>query len=242
MSIIPCRDRIIVAIDTNDIVICKRLISSLKDHIKIFKVGSELFTSCGKEAVSLIHASGARCFLDLKFHDIPNTVANASQIACRLGVFMFNVHASGGIKMMRAARDAVAGEAEKRGLDKPMILAVTVLTSVSQEELGQDLGVTRALDDQVVHLAQMAKEAGLDGVVASAKELRMIKKKVGDDFKVVTPGIRPAWYSNQDQARVVTPREAFTTGADYIVVGRPITASANPVASAEKIIRELDAT
>jgi len=234
------RKRIIVAIDTNDIVVCQRLVDMLGGVIAIFKVGKELFTSCGNEAIRLIHDRGARCFLDLKFHDIPNTVANASQIACRHGVFMFNVHASGGMKMMKAARDAVCGEAEKRGLEKPLILAVTVLTSLGEEELHDELGVSRSLNDQVLHFAHMAKNAGLDGVVASAKEIKLIKEKLGDDFKVVTPGIRPAWYGNQDQTRVVTPQEAFALGADYIVIGRPITASANPLASAQKIIEELE--
>ena len=236
---VPYRDRIIVAIDTNDIVVCKRLIDTLNSEIKIFKVGKELFTSYGNAAISLIHERGAQCFLDLKFHDIPNTVANTSQIACRLGVFMFNVHASGGTKMMKAARDAVWGEAEKRGLDKPIILAVTVLTSLTEEDLSKELGVSRSLEDQVLHFACLAKKAGLDGVVASAKEIRLIKAKLGDDFIVVTPGIRPQWYSHQDQSRVVTPREAFSLGADYIVIGRPITASANPLESARRIIGEL---
>ncbi len=233
------KDRIIVAIDTDDIVVCKRLIDTLMSEIKIFKVGKELFTSYGNEAISLIHERGARCFLDLKFHDIPNTVANASQIACRRGVFMFNVHASGGTKMMKAARDAVWGEAEKRGLEKPVILAVTVLTSLTEEDLKEELGVSRTLDEHVLHLARMAKKAGLDGVVASAKEINLIKSKLGNDFIVVTPGIRPRWYSHQDQSRVVTPQEAFDSGADYIVIGRPITASADPLESAQRIISEL---
>lgn len=235
----PLKDRIIVALDTHDILVCKRLIDSLKDVITLFKVGKELFTACGNDAISAIHDRGARCFLDLKYHDIPNTVANASQIACRRGVFMFNVHASGGMKMMKAARDAVWGEAEKRGLEKPIILAVTVLTSLSEVELKNEIGISRSLDDQVLFFAEMAKESGLDGVVASAREIELIKNKLGDDFKVVTPGIRPEWASKQDQTRVMTPKEAFEKGADYIVIGRPITASANPRESAERIIEEL---
>lgn len=234
------RDRIIVAIDTSDIVVCKKLVESLSGDIALFKVGKELFTAYGNEAISIIHNAGGKCFLDLKYHDIPNTVASASQIACRHGVFMFNVHASGGSKMMKAARDAVYGEAEKRGIAKPIILAVTVLTSLSEEELQREIGVSRSLEEQVVYLAKMAKDAGLDGVVASAKEITLIKKEVGDDFLVVTPGIRPSWYGNQDQTRVVTPREAFAMGADYVVIGRPITASADPVEAAQKIIKELE--
>jgi orotidine-5'-phosphate decarboxylase len=219
---------------------CNRLLDALHGQIKLFKVGKELFTACGTEAITAIHAKGARCFLDLKYHDIPNTVAKASTVACRRGIFMFNVHASGGKKMMKAARDAVWGEAEKRGIAKPIILAVTVLTSLGEDELQTEIGVSRSLDDQVVHLARMAKESGLDGVVASAKEIRLIKEALGDDFKVVTPGIRPNWANKQDQTRVVTPKEAFEMGADYIVIGRPITASADPLGSAKRIIKELE--
>jgi orotidine-5'-phosphate decarboxylase len=237
---IPYRDRIIVALDTNDIVMCTRLLESLKGEIKLFKVGKELFTACGNEAIAAIHDARARCFLDLKYHDIPNTVASASTVACRRGIFMFNVHASGGKKMMKAARDAVWGEAEKRGIEKPLILAVTVLTSLGPEELQKEIGISRSLEDQVVHLACMAKESGLDGVVASAKEIRLIKAALGNDFKVITPGIRPEWASRQDQNRIVTPRDAFEMGADYIVIGRPITASADPLESARRIISELE--
>jgi len=237
---IPYRDRIIVALDTNDILMCNRLIDTLQNEIKLFKIGKELFTACGNEAISAIHDKGARCFLDLKYHDIPNTVAKASAVACRRGIFMFNVHASGGKKMMKAARDAVCGEAEKRGIEKPIILAVTVLTSLGEGELQKEIGIVRSLEDQVVHLARMAKETGLDGVVASAKEIRLIKKALGDDFKVVTPGIRPEWADKQDQTRVVTPKEAFKMGADYIVIGRPITASADPLQSVQRIIKELE--
>jgi orotidine-5'-phosphate decarboxylase len=236
----PLRDRIIVALDTDDIVLCKRLLYALKDDIKIFKVGKELFSACGNEAISLIHDSGARCFLDLKYHDIPNTVAQASSVACRRGIFMFNVHASGGIKMMKAARDAAIGEAKMRGIPQPIILGVTVLTSLSEEELQKEIGVSRSLNEQVLHLARMTKEAGLDGVVASAKEITLIKENLGDDFLVVTPGIRPQWSSKQDQTRVVTPRDAFSMGADYLVIGRPITASADPREAARKIIAELE--
>jgi len=237
---IPYRDRIIVALDTHDIVLCQRLLASLKDEIKLFKVGKELFTACGNEAIAAIHDVGARCFLDLKYHDIPNTVAKASSVACRRGIFMFNVHACGGKKMMKAARDAVLGEAKMRGIEPPIILGVTVLTSLSEEEMQKEIGISRSLNEQVVHLARMTKEAGLDGVVASAKEITLIKESLGDDFLVVTPGIRPTWSSKQDQTRVVTPKDAFDMGADYLVIGRPITASADPKAAAQRIIEELE--
>jgi len=240
MSIKTRQERVIVALDTPDKVVCERLISTLKGTISMFKVGSELFTASGYEAVDLVLASGAEVFLDLKFHDIPNTVANVSQVVSRFGVNMFNVHALGGTKMMTATRVAVEGETHKRGLEKPIILAVTILTSHSEEAIQACLGTERSLDEQVIHLARMAKEAGLDGVVASAREVAMIKKNIGDDFIVVTPGVRPSWGDVQDQVRVVTPKEAFDSGSDYIVIGRPITAAADPVEAAKKIIAELE--
>ena len=233
------QERLIVALDTNDLFVCRRLIDSLSRYVKLFKVGKELFTACGNEAVSAIHSSGARCFLDLKYHDIPNTVAKASTIACRRGIFMFNMHASGGLKMMKAAREAVTGEAKMRGIEQPVILGVTVLTSLSESELQNEIGISRSLEDQVLHLARLAKEAGLDGVVASAREITLIKEHLGQDFLVVTPGIRPAWASKHDQTRVVTPGDAFDMGADYIVIGRPITASADPAQAVRRIISEL---
>jgi orotidine-5'-phosphate decarboxylase len=235
------KDRIIVALDTPDKIVCERLVKTLRRTISMFKIGSELFTACGYEAISIVLDSGAQVFLDLKFHDIPNTVANASQIVSRFGVKMFNVHALGGEKMMRAAKAAVEGETQKRGLDKPLILAVTILTSVSEENMRNILGTDRSLDEQVLMLAKSAKEAGLDGVVASAHEVSMIKKKLGDDFIVVTPGVRPAWVAQQDQIRVVTPREAFENGSDYLVIGRPITAASDPLEAAERIVEEVEA-
>lgn len=234
------KDRVIVALDTPDKIMCERLITSLTGTVKMFKIGSELFTACGYEAVDMVLNAGSEVFLDLKFHDIPNTVGNVSQVASRFGVRMFNVHALGGEKMMRAAKTAVDGETQKRGLKRPILLAVTILTSVSEEDMRYVLGTERTIDEQVLHLARSAKEAGLDGVVASAHEVAMIKKHIGDDFVVVTPGVRPAWGTTQDQVRVVTPKDAFDRGADYIVVGRPITAAADPVEAAKRIIAELD--
>jgi len=233
-------DRVIVALDTPDIIICKKLINTLKSRVKIFKVGSELFTSCGLEAVRMIKDSGAGVFLDLKFFDIPNTVANVAQVAARLGVSMFNVHALGGSTMMKVAQEAVKGEAERRGLPKPVVLAVTILTSMSQEEMTHDLNITRSLDEEVLHLAELARESGLDGVVASAREAKILKKKFGEDFLVVAPGIRPQWSVAGDQHRIVTPKDAFDSGADYIVVGRPITAAPNPSGALDKILKELN--
>ncbi|MDD5084726.1 MAG: orotidine-5'-phosphate decarboxylase [Candidatus Omnitrophica bacterium] len=232
-------ERVIVALDTPDIIIATKLVHALKDDIKIFKIGSELFTSCGPEIVRLVQDSGAKVFLDLKFFDIPNTVANVAQVACHLGVFMFNVHALGGAKMMKVTAEAVKGEAERRGLPKPIVLAVTVLTSMSGKELTEDLSISKSLEEEVVHLAKMAKDAGLDGAVASAREARLLKDKIGKDFLVVTPGIRPRWSAAGDQHRIVTPRDAFDGGADYIVIGRPITADPDPRRAVERIKKEL---
>ncbi|MBN1493905.1 MAG: orotidine-5'-phosphate decarboxylase [Candidatus Omnitrophica bacterium] len=234
------KDRIIVALDTPDKIMCERLVHTLSGTVSIFKIGSELFTACGYEAISIVLDAGAQVFLDLKFYDIPNTVANVSQIVSRFGVKMFNVHALGGEKMMRATKAAVEGETQKRGLTQPLILAVTILTSLSQENMQQILGTERSLDEQVLRLAESAKESGLDGIVASAHEVAMIKKKLGKDFIVVTPGVRPSWVAQQDQIRVVTPKEAFDNGSDYLVIGRPITSAADPLEAAQRIVEEVE--
>ena len=233
------KEKIIVALDTDNYEKCADLIKQLKGEITYFKVGKELFTACGSEVLKLIRDAGAQCFLDLKYHDIPNTVAKASRAAFKHGVAMFNVHAGGGFKMMKAAAEAVRDEAEKTGEPKPLLIAVTVLTSLSEEELQCELGVSRKLEEQVVAFAKMAKDAGLDGVVASAREVRLIKDNVGEDFVVVTPGIRPLWAARGDQTRVVTPKDAFNMGVDYVVIGRPITAAENPLEAAKKIIEEI---
>jgi orotidine-5'-phosphate decarboxylase len=234
------KDRIIVALDTPDKIVCEKLVKTLSGTLSMFKIGSELFTACGYDAINIVLDNGGQVFLDLKFHDIPNTVANVSQVVSRFGVTMFNVHALGGEKMMRATKAAVEGETQKRGLRQPIILGVTILTSLGEEEMQHILGTQRSLDEQVIMLAESAKEAGLDGVVASAREVSMIKKKLGDDFIVVTPGVRPSWGAQQDQIRVVTPKEAFENGSDYLVIGRPITSAADPLEAAQKIVGEVE--
>lgn len=230
----PRSRRIIVALDTPDFKECKRWVRDLAGLVGMFKVGKELFTSVGPDAVRYIHDQGEEVFLDLKFHDIPNTVYRAAEAAARLGVKMFNVHCSGGSAMMRAAKEAVAG-----GRHRPWVLGVTVLTSLGEKELSRELGVKAPLKKQVLHLAKMGEAAGLDGVVASAEEVPMIKKSIGIHFKVVTPGIRPLWSVKGDQVRVVTPREAFKRGADYIVVGRPITGAKDRKGAARRVADEL---
>ena len=195
----------------------------------------QLYTAEGPECVRHLVASGKQVFLDLKYHDIPNTVAAAVREAAQLGVAMLTVHASGGTKMLRAAT-----EAARASRFKPQVLAVTVLTSMDGEELNE-VGVPGQLADQVVHLASMALRAGCDGVVSSAHELRNLRAKLGAGFLAVTPGVRPTGTAHGDQARVVTPAEAIAAGATHIVVGRPITASGDPARAAEKILQEMEA-
>lgn len=232
------KEKIIVALDVDQIEACNKLLSKLYPTIKIFKVGSQLFTTKGPEVVSTVKRRGATCFLDLKFHDIPATVGNAAIAATKLGVYMFDVHAGGGLEMMKRAVEASSETAEKLKLNKPLILGITVLTSMNDEDL-RALGVGRPSKEQVLFLAELAKKAGLDGVVASAEEVESIKKNLGKDFIVVTPGIRPSWSRMADQKRVATPKEAFERGADYIVIGRPITQAKDVKIAAEKVIDEL---
>ena len=232
-------DRIIVALDTTDLGFAKKLIHSLKDLIKIFKVGNEFFTAHGPKAVRLVREAGADVFLDLKYHDIPNTVAQTARAALALEVFMFNVHIAGGLQMMQEACVASADEAKKRNLTAPKLIGVTLLTSLGQDEVTKQIGIAKPIQDIVLGYAELAQKAGLDGVVASAREIELIRSKLGAQFLIVTPGIRPAWAERGDQERVMTPKEALRLGADYIVIGRPITQAKEPREAALRIIEEL---
>jgi len=232
------KDRIIVALDVNNLASAEQLVDQLKGLIKIFKVGKRLFTSCGPKVINMITEKGNRIFLDLKFHDIPNTVAGAAEAATEQKVFMFNLHASGGLKMMSAAVQAAEQRSAGLGIKRPIVLGVTVLTSSNEEDLRQ-LGINRSVQEQVVYLAKQAKDAGLDGVVCSAHEIELIRKTAGDDFVIVTPGIRPSWSASNDQKRIMTPAQAFDKGADYIVIGRPIAAAPDPAEATQRIRDEL---
>lgn len=223
------KDRLIVALDVDNLKKAKVLVDRLYPTVRIFKVGSELFTACGPQALDMIHKKGARVFLDLKFHDIPNTVSRAVKAAKKMGVFMLNVHASGGRQMLKAAASA------KRKGKSPILLAVTVLTSLDAVGLSK-VGVKKSPLAQVENLALLAKSAGADGVVCSANEIRSIRKTCGKNFVIVTPGIRPAEGRDEDQKRVATAEYAFTCGADYIVVGRPITRAKDPLSVAQSIL------
>ena len=226
---------IIVALDYAKAAQALALAERLDPAACRLKVGKELFTAAGPQLVETLIARGFDVFLDLKFHDIPNTVAKACEAAARLGVWMLNVHASGGLAMMQAAREGVA-----RSDRNPLLIAVTVLTSMDQTALKQ-VGVATSVQGQVLHLAGLTKEAGLDGVVCSAQEAVLLRSALGPDFCLVTPGIRPASASLDDQSRVVTPADAMRNGAHYLVIGRPITGAADPLAALEAITRELPA-
>ena len=233
-------DKLLVALDVETGQRALDLASALEGVAGGFKIGSRLFTREGPELLRTLGASGARVFLDLKFHDIPNTVAQAVDAAVHTGAWMIDVHASGGIPMMEAAARAGREAAQRLRQPPPLLIAVTVLTSIDEAGL-RDTGIQRSLLDQVVALARMAQAAGLDGVVASPQETALIRKACGDRFTIVTPGIRgaSAGIERNDQMRTMEPAEALQAGASYIVVGRPIIAAPDPRAAAETIAGEL---
>lgn len=233
------RERLILALDVGSVEEAEGLVDLLGDYVGAFKVGSQLYTAHGPKVVEVIQGKGGRVFLDLKFHDIPSTVAAAAAEAVKLGVFMFNLHASGGLEMMRKAIEAAKKAAGRAKREKPLVVAVTVLTSLDEVALGEELGVGRPLRDHVIHLAKMAHGAGLDGVVASPQEIEDIRAACGQEFLIVTPGVRPEWATLGDQKRVMTPGEAIAAGADYIVVGRPILQAPDPVEAARRILKEM---
>jgi len=224
--------KIIVALDFADAASALNLVQQLDPNLCRLKVGKELFTAAGPQFVEQLAKSNFGVFLDLKFHDIPNTVAKACSAAANLGVWMLNVHASGGLEMMQAARTAV-----NNSQTKPLLIAVTVLTSMNQEALALT-GIKTNLADHVLHLAKLTHQAGLDGVVCSAQEASLISQNIGKEFCLVTPGIRPANASQDDQSRIVTPSQALKNGAHYLVIGRPITQADNPLSALQAIHAE----
>lgn len=239
-SINSGKDRIIFALDTGEnLADALRWVDRLKGHVGLFKVGKESFTHFGPLILQEIAARGGKVFLDLKFHDIPNTVARAGEAAVRWGVAMFNLHAGGGKEMIREAVSAVRAAAEKKGTAPPIVLAVTVLTSLSDEDL-RSLGYSETADRLALRLAVMAREAGIDGVVCSAREVSAIRRVCGPDFILVTPGIRRESDSGDDQKRVETPAGAIEAGSDFLVIGRPIRSAGDPVAAARRIGEEID--
>lgn len=232
--------RIMVALDYPDADEARKLIQQLQGIPCYMKVGMQLFYAAGPQFVKELKDQGYKVFLDLKLHDIPNTVKGGAQSITHLGVDMFNVHAGGGIDMMKAAIEGVAAaRLEQPDLPTPIVIGVTHLTSTSQEVLNQEIGIGLSIDYAVVKYANLAKQAGLNGVVASPMEVEMIKQACGNEFITVTPGIRPAGAAKGDQSRVMTPRDAFEQGTNFIVIGRPITTASNPRKAFETIIEEL---
>jgi orotidine-5'-phosphate decarboxylase len=229
---VEARDRLIVALDVPGLAEAEAVLERLEGVVSTFKVGAQLFTAAGPSAVERVRKRGGRVFLDLKFHDIPAQVAGAVREAARLGVSLLTVHASGGSEMLRAA----AGAAAEAVRDRPRVLAVTVLTSLDRATLQRELQVPVSVEGQVVHLAGLARAAGCDGAVASPQEARQLRRVMGPGWLIVTPGIRPAGADAGDQARTATPEAARRAGADYIVVGRPITAAPDPAAAASAIL------
>lgn len=226
--------RIIVAMDMDSLSSCQTLASKLDPSLCRVKVGKELFTREGPAVVEALVTMGFSVFLDLKFHDIPHTVAQAVKVAANLGIWMLNVHSFGGLRMMEAAREAL----EQSNGNRPLLIGVTLLTSMSAEDL-HDLGCSSSLEEQVLRLATLAHRAGLDGVVCSAQEAQLLKQHLGQEFLLVTPGVRPVDSAKDDQRRIVTPEQAVTWGSDYLVIGRPITRAPDSAAACRQIVESI---
>ncbi len=240
MNMKEAKNKLIVALDVDSAGQALELFELLRDDVGMFKIGMQLFTAAGPDVVRKIIARGSRVFLDLKYHDIPNTVAKAGVEATRLGVSLFNIHASGGRDMMKKTADAVSEVAQRENLARPKVLAVTVLTSVDANTL-KEIGIDEEPRSMVTRLASIAAECGLDGVVASAQEAKAIREKVSrPDFVIVTPGIRSATSPSDDQRRTMTIADAVAAGADYVVVGRPILSASDPAAAAQRFVQEIE--
>jgi orotidine-5'-phosphate decarboxylase len=234
------RDRLLVGMDVGEVAQAEALMARLAGTVTTVKVGKQLFLAGGPEFVRRLVAAKLRVFLDLKFHDIPNTVAGATREAVKLGVSFVDFHAAGGRGMMRAAREAAEEEASRCGTARPSLLAVTVLTSLDGAAL-VETGVEESVEDRVIRLAGLAQEAGLDGVVASPREVGAVRKRCGKEFLIVTPGIRSKMEPSDDQRRTLSAAEAIAAGADYLVVGRPVIGAADPAAAAGRLIAEIEA-
>lgn len=232
------KEKLIFALDVEHFEEAQKLVMEYREHVGMFKVGKQLFTHCGPKIVDFINMKNSKVFLDLKYHDIPNTVSKAAIEAAKLGVDMFNVHTMGGLAMMRDAKVALVNTAKKLQLQRPKIIGVTVLTSMDDEALA-GMGINITVNQLTKNLALLAKEAGLDGVVAGGSEIEMIRELCGNDFIIVTPGVRLD-DKKDDQKRTITPKEAILKGATYIVLGRAVRGSENPRALFEKIYKDID--
>lgn len=237
---IQARDRLILAVDTSSMEEARQYLDELHEHVGVFKIGLQLFTRYGPEILKVFQSKGAKIFLDCKFLDIPNTVAKASEEATAHGVQMFTIHACGGTSMLSASADAVQKKAAQLQIPAPTILAVTVLTSISQTVLANELNVSAPLEEQVLKLAKQCQENGVTGIVASPEESARLRQELGTTMLIVTPGVRPSWADANDQSRFTTPFEAIKNGSDYLVVGRPITQAKDPKDAARKIVAEIE--
>jgi len=232
------KEKIVLALDVETLEEAKKLVDELNPYVGTFKVGLQLYTGFGNEIIDYIKSKNSNFFLDVKLMDIPNTVKKASENIVLRGANFYNVHALGGLEMMKQSKEGAYKAAEKLGKKLPLILAVTVLTSISQEVLDNEIKVNTQVRELAINLAKLAKEAGLDGVVASVHELRAIKEACGEDFKVLCPGIRPLWSLKDDQKRIATPAQALKDGADFLVIGRAVTAAEDRVEAMKKIYEE----
>ena len=233
------KDKIIVALDVPTKEEALAIVEELGDAVGAYKIGMQLYNAVGPEILDEVAKRNGKVFLDLKFHDIPNTVAQTSKVITGRKAFMFTVHAAGGHTMLATAAEAAKEMAAELQVKKPILVAVTVLTSISQQEFEEEIGVKRPIEEQVVIWAKMSQAAGLDGVVASPKEIKAIRQGCGEDFVIVTPGIRPTWAAANDQSRNMTPKQAVEAGANYLVIGRPITKQEDPVKAAQMIVEEI---
>jgi orotidine-5'-phosphate decarboxylase len=232
------KDKIIFALDVEHFQDVQHWVRLLKDRVGIFKVGKQLFTHAGPKVIDMIQQKGQNVFLDLKFHDIPNTVAKAGEEATKLGVAMFNLHALGGFEMMKRTVEASTALAKKLGSPKPLILAVTILTSMGEETM-KEVGIQGPIQDEVGRLALLSMKAGIDGVIASPQEIGIIRQNCGREFMIVTPGIRSPSDKKDDQKRTMTPKEAIQAGANYLVIGRPIKEAKDPIEAVQRIIEDI---
>ncbi len=236
------KEKIVLALDVDSVEAGKELITELKDYVGVFKVGLQFYTGCGTELFDFMKEHNLEYFFDMKLMDIPNTVKKASENIIRNGASFYNVHALGGYEMMKASADTARSVAKELNRKEPTILAVTVLTSISDEILNNQLKIDKTANSYALELAKLAKDSGLSGVVASVWEAKKIKEVCGADFKVLCPGIRPEWAAKNEQKRLATPKRAIEEGADYLVIGRAVTAAENRVAAMQKIYDEIELT
>jgi len=238
-QVLALKNPLIIALDVDTMEEAGNLVNRLYPYAGAFKVGMQLYNSAGPQVLKWLRQKNVPVFVDLKLHDIPNTVAAAARVLTRYGASILNVHAAGGSSMIRAAAEAVRKEAADNGTERPLVTAVTVLTSIDQEMFKNELGIPGLLQERVTAWARLARESGLDGVVASPQEITAIRKACGPDFVIITPGVRPAGSAANDQKRTMTPAEAMELGATYLVVGRPVTAAPDPVKAIREILKEI---